>query len=136
MVTVPRISGSVLSASEASAGFCASLRYDALPPIAIERVKDFFIDHLGIALGASTLDSSQPVRRLAAARPIPGGATLLGRPDPVSAQWAAFANGMAAHSMELDDTFLPGSIHNESFVFSPSLALAESGARRGGQRRR
>ena len=27
--------------------------------------------------------------------------------------------------MELDDTFLPGSIHNESFVFSPSLALAE-----------
>jgi len=25
----------------------------------------------------------------------------------------------------LDDTFLPGSIHNESFVFSPSLALAE-----------
>jgi 2-methylcitrate dehydratase PrpD len=35
------------------------------------------------------------------------------------------ANGMAAHSMELDDTFLPGSIHNESFVFSPRLALAE-----------
>ncbi len=27
--------------------------------------------------------------------------------------------------MELDDTYLPGSIHNESFVFSPSLALAE-----------
>jgi 2-methylcitrate dehydratase PrpD len=93
--------------------------------VAIERVKHFFIDYIGIALHASTLDSSQPIRRLAAARPIPGGATLLGRPDLVSAYWAAFANGMAAHSMELDDTFLPGSIHNESFVFSPSLALAE-----------
>jgi 2-methylcitrate dehydratase PrpD len=32
---------------------------------------------------------------------------------------------MAAHSMELNDTFLPGSIHNEPCVFSPTLALAE-----------
>jgi 2-methylcitrate dehydratase PrpD len=113
------------SASQSFGRFCAGLEYDALPQVAIERVKHFFIDYIGIALHASTLDSSQPVRRLLAARPIPGGATLLGRPDPVNAHWAAFANGMAAHSMELDDTFLPGSIHNESFVFSPCLALAE-----------
>jgi 2-methylcitrate dehydratase PrpD len=65
--------------------FCASLEYDALPQVAIERVKHFFIDYIGIALHASTLDSSQPVRRLLAARPIPGGATLFGRPNPVSA---------------------------------------------------
>src|SRR4051794_11780681 len=80
--------------------------YDALPPVAVERLKHLFIDYIGIAMHASTLDSSQPVRRLAAARPVPGGATFLGRPDPVSAHWAAFANGMAAHSMELDDTYL------------------------------
>ena len=91
----------------------------------MERAKHFFIDYMAIALHASTLDSSRPVRALAAARPIPGGATLFGRPDPVHASWAALANGMAAHSMELDDTFLPSSIHNESFVFSPTLALAE-----------
>jgi len=113
------------TATEAFGRFCAGLQYDALPPVAIERVKHFFIDYIGIALHASTLDSSQPARRLLATRSIPGGATILGRPDLVSAPWAAFANGMAAHSMELDDTYLPGSIHNESFVFSPSLALAE-----------
>jgi 2-methylcitrate dehydratase PrpD len=125
MPTDSGTSGASPTASEAFGRFCAGLDYECLPPAAIERVKHFFIDYIGIALHASTLDSSQPLRRLAAARPIPGGATLFGRPDPVSAHWAAFANGMAAHSMELDDTFLPGSIHNESFVFSPSLALAE-----------
>ena len=125
MPTPSETFGASSTASEAFGRFCAGLQYDALLPPAIERVKHFFIDYIGIALHASTLDSSQPVRRLAAARPIPGGATLFGRADLVSAHWAAFANGMAAHSMELDDTFLPGSIHNESFVFSPSLALAE-----------
>jgi 2-methylcitrate dehydratase PrpD len=107
------------------ARFCAGLQYEALPPITVERAKHFFIDYIAIAMHASTLDSSRPVRALAAARPIPGGATLLGRSDTVHPAWAALANGMAAHSMELDDTFLSGSIHNESFVFSPALALAE-----------
>jgi 2-methylcitrate dehydratase PrpD len=77
---------------------------------------------MAIALHASTLDSSRPMRTVAATRSIPGGATLLGRPDPVHAAWAELANGMAAHSMELDDRFLPGSIHNGSFVFSSALA--------------
>jgi 2-methylcitrate dehydratase PrpD len=113
------------TAAQTLAHFCAGLDYEALPTVVVERAKHFFIDYIAIALHASALDSSRPVRALAAARPIPGGATLLGRPDPVHATWAALANGMAAHSMELDDTFLPGSIHNESFVFSPALALAE-----------
>jgi 2-methylcitrate dehydratase PrpD len=125
MVTASDSTGIGMAASQSVARFCAGLDYQALPPVAIERVKHFFIDYIGIALHASTLDSSRPLRKLAAARPIPGGATLFGRPDPVSAHWAAFANGMAAHSMELDDTYLPGSIHNESFVFSPAMALAE-----------
>jgi 2-methylcitrate dehydratase PrpD len=118
-------SGEQLTAAQAFGNFCAGLEYDALPAAVVERAKHFFIDYMAIALHASTLDSSRPVRALAAARPIPGGATLFGRPNPVHAAWAALANGMAAHSMELDDTFLPGSIHNESFVFSPALALAE-----------
>ena len=125
MATASHTSDAGTTASQSFARFCADLDYEALPRVAVDRVKHFFIDYIGIALHASTLDSSRPLRKLAAVRPIPGGATLLGRPDLVNAHWAAFANGMAAHSMELDDTYLPGSIHNESFVFSPSLALAE-----------
>src|SRR5215510_8888266 len=82
--------------SETLGSFAANLRYDALPVAVIERVKHFFIDHLAIALRASTLDSSQPVRALTRAYPIPGRATLLGRPDAVSPYWAALANGQAA----------------------------------------
>src|SRR5262245_59945486 len=111
--------------SETLGGFCANLRYEGLPAAAVERVKHFFIDFLAIALRASTLDSSQPVRALSRAYPIPGKATLIGRPDPVSPCWAALANGQAAHSMELDDTFLEGAIHTGSSVFSACLALAE-----------
>lgn len=125
MSTAARTNNASPTACEAFGHFCSGLRYDALPPLAVERVKHFFIDYIGIALHASTLDSSQPVRMLTAERPLPGGATLFGRPDPVSAHWAAFANGMAAHSMELDDTYLPGSIYNELFLFSSCLALAE-----------
>ena len=119
MATASNTSDADTTASQSFARFCAGLDYEALPRVAVDRVKHFFIDYIGIALHASTLDSSQPLRKLAAERPIPGGATLLARSDLVNAHWAAFANGMAAHSMELDDTYLPGSIHNESFVFSP-----------------
>ncbi|ACC76074.1 MmgE/PrpD family protein [Paraburkholderia phymatum] len=124
-------SGARSTVAQTFARFCAGLECDALPPVAVERAKHFFIDYLAIPLHGSTLDSSRPVRTLTAARPIPGGATLFGRPGPVHPAWAALANGMAAHSMEPDDTFLPGSIHNESFVFSPALALAEEGGASG-----
>ena len=73
------------------------------------------------------------MRALARAYPIPGRATLLGRPEPVSPYWAALANGQASHSMELDDTFLEGSLHAESSVFSACMALAEEHGL-GGQR--
>src|SRR5262249_56002892 len=90
--------------SETLGSFAANLRYEALPAAAIERVKHFFIDYLAIALRASTLDSSQPVRALARAYPIPGKATLLGRPDPVNPYWAALANAPPPPTLELHHT--------------------------------
>ncbi|WP_353556239.1 MmgE/PrpD family protein [Paraburkholderia terrae] len=104
--------------------FCAGLEYAALPPVVVERAEHFFIDSIAIALHGSTLDSSRPVRMPADARPIPGGAMLLGRPAPAHAAWAALANGMAAHSTELDDIFLPGSIHSESLRVLPGHPCA------------
>lgn len=117
----PRVQSTV---AQTFGRFCAGLEYDALPPIVVERTKHFFIDYIAIALHGSTQDSSRPVRMLVAARLIPGGATLLGRPDPVHAAWAALTNGMAAHSMALDDTFLPGSIHSESLRVLPGHPCA------------
>jgi len=114
-----------LSYSEKLARFCSQLQYDQLPAAAIEKVKHCFVDYLAIAFRASCLDSSQPVRTLAKEAAGLGKATLLGWRRPTSPYWAAFANGMAAHSLELDDTYLKGSIHNESFLYSTALACAE-----------
>src|SRR5215471_8378346 len=85
--------------SQRLARFAADLRWQDLPVGVVSRVKHFFIDYLGIALRASSLDSSKPVRALARELMIPGQATLLGFGTTVSAEWAALANGMAAHSM-------------------------------------
>lgn len=114
--------GSGASISRRLAQWSVDVRYDALPPATRGRVGQFLLDYLGIALRGSTLDSSRPVRSL---RQPPGPATVLGRAGGVGAEWAALANGMAAHSMELDDTYLPGSVHNESFVLATVLALAQ-----------
>jgi 2-methylcitrate dehydratase PrpD len=80
MATASHTSGAGTTVSQSFARFCAGLDYEALPRVAIDRVKHFFVDYTGNALHASTLDSSRPIRKLAAERPIPGGATLLGRP--------------------------------------------------------
>ncbi|BFG79271.1 hypothetical protein PTKU46_73040 [Paraburkholderia terrae] len=117
----PRVQSTV---AQTFGRFCAGLEYAALPPVVVERAEHFFIDSIAIALHGSTLDSSRPVRMPADARPIPGGAMLLGRPAPAHAAWAALANGMAAHSTELDDIFLPGSIHSESLRVLPGHPCA------------
>lgn len=110
------------SMSERLAAWATAVQFDDLPATTVDRVKQFLLDYLGIAIRGATLDSSRPVRSLVN----PGGpATVLGRPDGIAPEWAALANGMAAHSMELDDTYLPGSVHNESFVFATALALAQ-----------
>ena len=110
------------SISERLAAWTTAVRFDELAPSTVDRVKQFLLDYLGIAIRGATLDSSRPVRSLV--NPA-GPATALGRAGGVAPEWAALANGMAAHSMELDDTYLPGSVHNESFIFAAVLALAQ-----------
>src|SRR5262245_28047255 len=117
MADISPVGWTDFSWSQRLARFATDLRLQDLPAAVVSRVKQFFIDYLGIALRASSLDSSKPARAIARELMIPGRATLLGLGTTV-ADWAALANGMAAHSMELDDTYLEGSIHNESFLYA------------------
>jgi 2-methylcitrate dehydratase PrpD len=80
MTTASRISDAATAASQSFARFCAGLQYDALPPVAVERVKHFFVDYIGIALHASTLDSSGPQARRGTAGPGRDDALRPGRP--------------------------------------------------------
>src|SRR5260370_23027334 len=51
---------------------------------------------------------------------------VLGTTLRTSAEYAALANGAAAHSIELDDTHQAGSIHLGVIMYSTAIALSES----------
>jgi hypothetical protein len=103
-------SGEHLTAAQAFGNFCAGLECDALPAAVVARPNISSSDDMSIAL--------MPPQSIPAARY----ARLLlhGR-----SQVAPRCLVALIRSTRLGDTFLPGSIHNESFVCSPTSTLAE-----------
>ncbi len=53
------------------------------------------------------------------------GSTIYGRRERAEAAWAALANGVAAHGLEMDDAENRSSLHPGVVVFPAVLALAE-----------
>lgn len=100
--------------------FCAATRFDDLPPALVMRAKQHILDTLGAALaGSAAFEPRQALAMLTAeatrgASPVWGTATALGARD------AAFANGAAAHALELDDT--GGCDHSGAVVLPAALA--------------
>ncbi len=83
------------------------------------------IDIVGIAVRASSLDTSQAVIGFAADQCSASQATPIGGGQAMSAPEAAFVNGVLAHSLDYDDTHLPSILHPSATVVPASLAVAE-----------
>ena len=110
------------------AHFCATLHGDELPAHARERVRYLLLDHLAVTLGGSRLPSSQAVYSMLQhmmATGSTGTSTIFGRHERAEASWAAFANGIAAHGLEMDDVENASSLHPGVVVMPAALALAE-----------
>lgn len=110
------------------AHFCATLHGDELPAHARERVRYLLLDHLAVTLGGSRLPSSQAVYSMLQhmmATGSTGTSTIFGRHERAEASWAAFANGVAAHGLEMDDVENASSLHPGVVVMPAALALAE-----------
>src|SRR5579864_706364 len=90
-----------------------------------ERTKYLLLDYLGVAIAGSLTDSSQPIHRMLARSASRGPCTVIGTASQTSPEFAALANGAAAHSVELDDTHQAGSIHPGVVIFSTAIALSE-----------
>lgn len=109
-----------VSAAMQLGAFCAATRFDDLPPALVARAKQHVLDTLGAALaGSAAFEPRQALAMLTAeathgASPVWGTATALGARD------AAFANGAAAHALELDDT--GGCDHSGAVVLPAALA--------------
>src|SRR5215470_19258 len=110
----------------------AAIRDGALSTTLVERAHVLLRDYVGVALGGANVESSVALRRALRALGYAGSATVLGAADRLPPAEAAFANGAAAHTLEMDDTYQQGSIHLGASVFPAALAAAEL-AEAGGQ---
>ncbi|HLX55942.1 MAG TPA: MmgE/PrpD family protein [Ktedonobacteraceae bacterium] len=110
------------------AHFCATLRAEQLSTDKRARVRYLLLDHLAVTLRGSLLPSSQVaysmLESIAAIRN-ESSATIFGRQERAEASWAAFANGIAGHGLEMDDVENASSLHPGVVVLPAALGLAE-----------
>ena len=107
------------------AAFCASLVWPEIPSDARERTKELVLDHVGVAIRGSSTESAHAVRGYVARTSPSGRSSVLGVDARATAPWAALANGVAAHSIEMDDVTTESSLHPGVAVIPAALGLAE-----------
>lgn len=107
---------------------CCDLNYSLLAKDVVDRVKYFLLDYIGVAARGSLSDSSAPVHRfILETDHAPGGAVVIGTKIKAGAPYAALANGIAAHSLELDDVVNEASLHPAVAIMPAALAAAHVG---------
>jgi 2-methylcitrate dehydratase PrpD len=106
------------------AEWAAQLSIDDIPPRVVEHTKRLLLDHLGGVVAASQTPVAALVAQYAALAHPGHEATAIGF-GTLSAEGAALVNGTAAHSLEVDDGYTPGSVHPSAVVLPAVLAAAQ-----------
>lgn len=91
-------------------------------------VRQRILDILGLQVAALDLDTSAAALGFVAEQGGAPQAHVVGGHGAVPATWAAFANGVLAHSLDYDDTHLPSILHPSASVVPAALAAAEVAA--------
>ena len=110
----------------------AAARFTDLGPATIEHTERAILDWLGSALAGSVESPAAMAHAVARSFGVSSEATMFagGRS---SAAAAAFANGVAAHILELDDIHKTSTVHGGAPIISAALAVAEREHASGGQ---
>lgn len=107
--------------------FVASTKYEDLPGEVVARAKRHILDTLGASLaGSAAFEPRQVTQALAADSGGAGSSSVWGTSTSLGRRDAAFANGVAAHALELDDT--GGCDHSGAVTLPASLAALGSRA--------
>jgi 2-methylcitrate dehydratase PrpD len=104
--------------------YVSELRYDQLPPKAVEAAKTAFIDCLGVALAGSREKSATLCAEIARREAAVGEASVIGHGFKSSAIQAAFVNGTSAHALDFDHSLYLG--QPTSAVIPALMSLGES----------
>jgi 2-methylcitrate dehydratase PrpD len=103
----------------------AAVDYRAIGTAQRHEMKRLLLDHLGVGIAGAATDSGRIVGEFVVAQGGVGEAHLLGRAERVPAISAALANGVASHSLELDDVDELALFHYGPPVYAAALAVGE-----------
>lgn len=123
------------------AGFITETNASRIPADVMHLGKRSILDGLGLALAGNVAESGNIVRQYLKTLgcPTDKGSTVIGTSLKVPARFAAFANGIAIHADDYDDTQLAAATdrvyglltHPTAPALPPALALGELGNRSG-----
>ena len=111
------------------ARWASGLSWADLPESVVHQAKRFVLDYYGAVLPGSTMPTSRAVQQYF--RQSEPGEGNLGVASVAGTQWrfaahtAAFINGTAAHGLEIDDGYTPGSYHPGAACLPAIMAVAQ-----------
>lgn len=108
--------------TEKFADFITTTHYDKLPKKAVDQVKLCFLDFLGVTLRGSKTRSSMAVNNIIKES---SESTIIGH-KKANALDSALANGIAAHSLDLDDGHRFAQMHPGTCVIPAALSACEA----------
>src|SRR5262245_57251611 len=108
---------------ETLAGHVARTRLSDLPAEVIARAKLCLLDTLGVAVAGTRDRVARTVAAHAVAHGAPGRSTVLGRDERLRPEYAALANGTAAHALDWDDGHRPSGDHLGGPVVPAAVAV-------------
>lgn len=120
-----------ITLSEQLAHHFSGFSAENLSSDARKAMKRLLLDYLGVAVAGSQTATGRISRQFAASLEGRQDATLIGGNERVPAMYAAFANAISSHSVELDDIDVLALFHFSPPVFSAALAVAEQEGRTG-----
>src|SRR5690606_17780109 len=104
----------------------ASLNYESLPAEVVHHVKRLTLDYYCAVLAGSTTPTSRAAQAYFASAENSNAAGVVGTDIRLSTHSAAFVNGTAAHGLELDDGYTPGSYHPGAACMPSIMAVAQA----------
>lgn len=104
---------------------CQAIDFKKLPTEVVDRTQYLLLDYLGVAGRGALSDSAGAARKMVSRlETIRKGAVVIGTQQTASPPYAALLNGIAAHSIELDDVVNAASLHPGVTVMSAALAAS------------
>lgn len=109
------------------ADFAAGLKFEDLPADVCDHARNCIQDTVGISIFGAQLPWGKIIIDYARRNAASGPCTILGAPgSKISAPFAALANGLLAHSFEMDSLRKPSAGVHPGGLVSPALAAAET----------